>query len=667
MDPKFTIIIPHYGNRTEDLLKPCLLSIQKYTNLEECEVLVVCNGSSIDAKDFVNSLGSPFKVIWYSEAIGYARACNRGMEQATGQYIVLLNNDTVVLEQTPKSSWLNLLEAPFLHDDKAAVTGPMMAWSPSARDYFLIGFCTMFKKSVLDIIGLYDEDFDAYGEDTDICLRAIHWGYNIHQVPDDIIRRVDEAAVIGTGAFPLWHKGNESYRNWPGGVALLTKNNKILYERWGIYNPDTEKASKCDGFMSNRELQWLGREAMKRQVIVEIGSWHGRSSRALGDNLMEGGVIYCVDTWNGTIAEQSTNHSSAKWRDGDHAFYEFLQNNIDLVQAGKIVPLRMTSKNAADLLKEKGIQADMIFIDADHSYEAVCQDIDTWKGLLKEDGIFCGHDFGAWYGVGVAVSEKLESFGVGIGTTIWYCSKGQIKLRKPCVFDCFPFNNEFEILERRLSELYDVVDRFIIVEATKTHGNQPKPLNFQANIERYSKWLNKVTYIVVDDYASLDSWSIERHQRDAIMRGLNDCEANDIVIISDCDEIPSVEAIKGYTPNMGIQSLKMDLYYYNENTKAKDPWTEAKMLPFWQLKEKTPCGARYTQCEVIENGGKHLSYFGCFDDIEKNIDRIVKKIEDTAHQEYNQPEYKDRERIRKALINGEDVFGREYVKFERVL
>lgn len=666
MGIKFTIVVPHYGDRTEDLLKPCLSSIKQFTNLEECEVLVVCNGTTLDSKTYTESLGAPFRAIWYDEAIGYARACNRGIEQANGEYIVLLNNDTVVLDQTPKSSWLNILESPFLQDEQTAVTGPMMAWSPSAKDYFLIGFCTMFKKAVLDIIGLYDESFDAYGEDTDICLRAVSRGYRIYQVPDEIIRRVDHSDSVGTGNFPLWHKGNESYRNWPGGVELLTKNNKILFDRWGINNPDIEKAQKCDGFINDRELQWLGREASKRKRIVEIGSWHGKSSRAIGDNLSPGGVLYCVDTWAGSVAEQETNHSSAKWKDGDHAFYEFLQNNIDLVQEGKIVPLRMTSKNAAEFFKEKNISFDMIFIDAGHTYPEVCQDIDNWKGLIKEGGIFCGHDFNGWAGVNEAVSEKIETFNVGSSTTIWYCNKENIKARKPCVFDCFPFNNEYEILERRLSELYDVVDRFVIVEATRTHGNIGKPLNFNNNLERFSKWLNKITYIVVNDYPATDSWSIERHQRDAIMRGLNDCQPNDIIMISDCDEIPSIEAIKSYVPEMGIRAFKMDLYYYNEKTKAKDPWVEAKILPYSLLREKTPCGARYTQCESIQNGGKHLSYFGCSDDIEKNIDRIIKKIEDTAHREYDTPYMKDRERIRKALLNGEDVFGRDYVKFETV-
>lgn len=258
---KYSIIVTTYGLRCEDLLKPCLESIKKYTNLDTCEVLVIANGCYKDGKtdntrEFVESLGEPFKLVWYDEALGYARACNRGMEQAQGEYIVLLNNDTIILEQE-KNTWLNMLEEPFKKDPFMAVTGPMKAWSPSAQDYFLIGFCTMFKKEVLDKIGLYDESFDAYGEDCDICLRAEKLGYHFSAVPDSGLDRVSEDAVIGRGGFPIFHRGNESYKNWVGGEALLEKNNKILSDKFNPNNINVDKAIKCDGYMNHYELRWL--------------------------------------------------------------------------------------------------------------------------------------------------------------------------------------------------------------------------------------------------------------------------------------------------------------------------------------------------------------------------------------------------------------------------
>ena len=56
---------------------------------------------------------------------------------------------------------------------------------------------------------------------------------------------------------------------------------------------------------------------------------------------------------------------------GDHAFLEFLDNNFDHVQAGRIIPLRLTGKNAAELLKNKEVLADFIFIDMGHEYHEV--------------------------------------------------------------------------------------------------------------------------------------------------------------------------------------------------------------------------------------------------------------------------------------------------------
>jgi beta-1,4-mannosyl-glycoprotein beta-1,4-N-acetylglucosaminyltransferase len=469
------------------------------------------------------------------------------------------------------------------------------------------------------------------------------------------------------GSYPIYHAGNRSFQNWPGGEELLAKNNKILFERWGQFEPNIENAKKCDGFINDHELQWLGREAKKRKTIVEIGSWHGKSSRAIGDNLMTDGVLYCVDTWAGSEAEKETNHVSAKWRDGDHAFFEFLQNNFDLIQSGKIIPIRMSSKNAAEFFREKGIQFDMVWIDAGHTYKEVCDDIEFWKHTIKEDGIFCGHDFNGWATVNQAVSDKIKAFTVADETTIWFTDKSNLHFDPPAIFDAFPLNNELDLLELRLSKLYDIVDRFVIVEAKLTHGNKPKELNFNNNLKRFEKYLNKITYIVVEewDFPSKDSWSIERHQRDSILRGLNGCKGNDIILVSDLDEIPSVEAIKNYKPEDGIMSLSMDLYYYNKNTKAVDKWNEAKIAPYRLVREKTPCGVRYTQAPLIPNGGEHLSYFGS-GDIEQVIDKIIKKIEDTAHQEYNKPEFKNRDRIRKSIEDGTDIFGRPQIKFERI-
>jgi beta-1,4-mannosyl-glycoprotein beta-1,4-N-acetylglucosaminyltransferase len=649
---KASIVIPSY-NHCEDLLKPCLESINRYTDLRDTEVIVVANGCTDGTREYVESLGPAFRLLWLPDPSGYTKSTNLGIRESRGEYVVLLNNDTFI-QESPKNYWLDQLINPFMGNPKMGITGPMKTYCPEARREFLIGFCVCTPRKLLHQFGLLDEIFSpGYGEDTDYCCKLEDAGFTVHSI-------CPEAVFTGpnrmSGNFPMYHAGNVTFKNWVGGERLLAHNNEILRQRYAEGQPLIWPALACDGFINTKELIWLGREAAKHSVIVEIGSWHGRSARALADNCR--GRVYCVDTWNGSQVEQATNHASAKLRDGDHAFYEFLQNNWDKVQSGRLVPLRMSSKNASEFFKEKGIKADMVFIDAGHEYEEVRDDIDAWKAVVSDGGLFCGHDITAWHGVGLAVAEKLSPFYVGEGTTIWHCPTTSILPDNPRVFDCFPFNNELDILERRLTELSPVVDRFVIVEALKTHGGGPKPLNFHNNLGRFSPWLHKITYIVVEDSPDGDSWAIERHQRDGILRGLRDCKPNDIIMISDCDEIPSADAVRGYKPEDGLKAFRMELYYYNENTKAVDPWTEAKILPFSLLQKLTPCGARYTKAPEIENGGKHLSYFG-------DVEAIIRKLKNTAHQEYNTDFHRDPERIRKAIKDGTDLFGRD-LKFERV-
>jgi len=682
MSTKFSIIIPTYKH-LEDCLKPCIESIIKFTDLSNIEVIVAANGCGNDGtREYVESLGYPFKLLWIEEQLGYTISTGMGIESAVGEYVVLFNNDCELLPQ-PKNQWLQILQEPFLKNKMTAVSGPMLAFCTQAQMDFLIGFCICIKKSLFEEIAVYYNDkqgiskkeYDtlsqedknkfkkyyldpvfapAYSEDTDACVKLVNLGYEIVQVcPSKEYYGPNQMS----GQFPIFHKGNVSYKKWIGGEELLRKNNQILHDRYNPLNITIDRALTCDGYMNTYELKWLAEHAKNYKKIVEVGSWHGKSSRAIADNLPENGVLYCVDTWNGSKAEDF-NHGSAKWMDGDHAYYQFLQNNIDLIQSGKLIPLRMTSENASNFFKEKNIKFDMIFLDADHTYEACKKDIELWKDIITDDGLFCGHDYGGWIGVDQAVEEKISNFKVDKHCTIWYCGKNDINLPRPNIFDCFPYNGENEVLEIRFNELYDVVDRFVIVESTRTHQNKSKELQFEKNLKRFEKFLNKITYLVVEDFPAFDSWSIERHQRDGIMRGLSNCKDSDIIMISDCDEIPNAKAVKTYRLEDGIKSFEQKLHYYNFNCQAEDPWKEAKILSYGLLKQISPCGARYAQCGSVPNGGWHFSYFS-------DIDGIIKKIGETAHIEYSTPEFTNREKIDKAVKECSDLYGRN-LKYKHV-
>jgi hypothetical protein len=171
------------------------------------------------------------------------------------------------------------------------------------------------------------------------------------------------------------------------------------------------RARKIDGFISDDELYWLAREARQHKTIIEVGSWHGRSSRSIADNMSDSGTLYCVDHWLGSGSERDTYHRSAKLKDGDHAFIKFLENLFDHIQSGRVIPLRMCSRNAAKLLQKQGIKAGMVFIDAGHTYEEVKEDITVWFPSVMEGGIICGHDYyhedNMWPEVQQAVDERF--------------------------------------------------------------------------------------------------------------------------------------------------------------------------------------------------------------------------------------------------------------------
>ena len=116
------------------------------------------------------------------------------------------------------------------------------------------------------------------------------------------------------------------------------------------------------------------------------------------------------------------------------------------------------------------------------------------------------------------------------------------------IYDCIQFFNEEHILELRINILNKFVDFFVISESTADHQGNPKKLNF--NLSKFKKYENKIIYVIVDD--TLDAIKkphlgqnslVERHQRNSITRGLKNCSDDDLVIISDVDEIPDLSKL----------------------------------------------------------------------------------------------------------------------------
>ena len=176
------------------------------------------------------------------------------------------------------------------------------------------------------------------------------------------------------------------------------------------------RALTIPGWMTEVELSWLAVQAGIRKRIVEIGSWKGRSTRALADNLILDGMIVAVDTWEGSDEDGHRNELSA--HPNGWLFEEF-KRNLSGIRSLSLQPLQMTSLEAARVLQ--GGLFDMIFVDASHDYENVKADILAWKPLLANGGILCGHDY-QHQPVVYAVTECVPGHRVG-AETIWCWEK----------------------------------------------------------------------------------------------------------------------------------------------------------------------------------------------------------------------------------------------------
>ena len=108
------------------------------------------------------------------------------------------------------------------------------------------------------------------------------------------------------------------------------------------------------------------------------------------------------------------------------------------------------------------------------------------------------------------------------------------------IYDCFLYNDENEILEIRLNTLNNFVDKFIIVESKVNHQGKLKKINF--NLDKFLKFKDKILYFLIDEYkGEYTYWEIENYQRNYILNGLKNCQNDDVIIISDLDEIPNLE------------------------------------------------------------------------------------------------------------------------------
>ncbi len=254
------------------------------------------------------------------------------------------------------------------------------------------------------------------------------------------------------------------------------------------------------------------------------------------------------------------------------------------------------------------------------------------------------------------------------------------------IFDCFSFFNELDILEIRLNVLAPVVDKFVLVEAVRRHSGEPKELYFEKNKQRFAPFLDKIIHVVVDDEPELPpdcpkliaAWAYENHQRNAIVRGLEGIREDDVVLISDLDEIPNPAQIKKYAQRCvegGVVAVFSQIYcryYLNVVSMTMPQWRVSKMLswktfcddatyanieqhipmPEFVNRGPTPTRVRFLRPQlVIPDGGWHFSYYGGAKQIQLKMKSIADYVCDKAAD-------LSLEEIERRVKAGEDPLGR---------
>ena len=239
------------------------------------------------------------------------------------------------------------------------------------------------------------------------------------------------------------------------------------------------------------------------------------------------------------------------------------------------------------------------------------------------------------------------------------------------IFDCFQYFNEDHIADLRFNILDEYVDFFVIVESTVNHQGQGRKLHFDKN--KYKKFQNKIIYIEVDDtpdnikrpHTGGESL-VEQHQRNSIMKGLNKSQDNDLIILSDVDEIPDLNKLKVFDKNKyAVFSQKMFMYKLNLLNLNENNWHGSKIClkknlkspqwlrnlkfkkyPFWRIDKQK-------NLQIIDKGGWHFAYL-------QDVKNISKKIKSFAHGEFNKAEIVSEKNIELKINQGEDVLDRGY-------
>jgi beta-1,4-mannosyl-glycoprotein beta-1,4-N-acetylglucosaminyltransferase len=231
------------------------------------------------------------------------------------------------------------------------------------------------------------------------------------------------------------------------------------------------------------------------------------------------------------------------------------------------------------------------------------------------------------------------------------------------IYDCFMYFDEELILDLRLNILDKFVDYFVIVESIFTHKGEKRDLKF--NINKFKKFEDKIVYLVYDQEPSqiekivskdtedeksrkyiMNALFRENAQRNFINGALNDLDNEDVILISDVDEIPNLKGINFKEKKSKIILFKQDMLYYKFNLKLPNlDWTGTKACkkkyfksaqwlrnvkdrkyPFYRV-DTYFSEKKYINCEFVDNGGWHFTNIKTAKQIKQKLESYLHHIE----------------------------------------
>ena len=241
------------------------------------------------------------------------------------------------------------------------------------------------------------------------------------------------------------------------------------------------------------------------------------------------------------------------------------------------------------------------------------------------------------------------------------------------LIDAFIFFNEKELVELRIKYLNSIVDFFVVVEANITHQGKKKDWNFPKILEEnLSEFSSKIKYYqlkinpdkikneeswIVGDIKGDDAWRIENFQRNYIKTACKEFSNEDILIISDVDELPSKKRLN-FIKSCDFKTiapivLEQYLFHIDCNFLKWEQWLGSIVTTMELCNDYSPNQHRRDRNKIshFNDGGWSFSSFG-------GPKKIVEKFEAFAHKEFNNDKFKDINHIINCQKTGEDLFRR---------